>query len=123
MAISVCFHFTLFVAALYISYQGVSGQGLGCATNAATCWTTLTTSGDKEEICKSVETTFNCIENAMKPCGGLSGDILAKAREQVVKYGCSAPGLPAVSLPGSAPGLPAVSALCLLMAALFHMLL
>ncbi|XP_078327148.1 uncharacterized protein LOC111123606 isoform X4 [Crassostrea virginica] len=111
MAISVCFHFTLFVAALYISYQGASGQSHECETKAATCSTSLKISGDKEEICKSVETTFNCIENAYKPCGGLSGDILAKAKEKVAKYGCSAPGLPAVS------------ALCLLMAALFHILL
>ncbi|XP_078327145.1 uncharacterized protein LOC111123606 isoform X1 [Crassostrea virginica] len=63
------------------------------------------------QLSRSVETTFNCIENAYKPCGGLSGDILAKAKEKVAKYGCSAPGLPAVS------------ALCLLMAALFHILL
>ena len=37
---------------------------------------------------RSVETTFNCIENAYKPCGGISGDILAKAKEDLAKYGC-----------------------------------
>ena len=31
---------------------GVSGQGLECATKAVTCVNSLTTSGDKEEICK-----------------------------------------------------------------------
>ncbi|XP_078327149.1 uncharacterized protein LOC111123606 isoform X5 [Crassostrea virginica] len=109
MAISVCFHFTLFVAALYISYQGASGQSHECETKAATCSTSLKISGDKEEICKSVETYFTCIENAIKQCG-LGEDVLAQAREQMAPYGCSASGFPAVS------------ALCLHMAALFHML-
>ncbi|XP_078327146.1 uncharacterized protein LOC111123606 isoform X2 [Crassostrea virginica] len=120
MAISVCFHFTLFVAALYISYQGVSGQVLECGENAVkSCVDSFKIPADGEKICRSVDTYYNCIENFMEQCG-IGEDVMVHFRERFAKYKCSAP---AVSVPGSAPGLPAVSALCLLMTAFFHMLL
>nr|XP_022321748.1 uncharacterized protein LOC111123606 [Crassostrea virginica] len=125
MAVSTRFCFTCVLVAVFsISYQGVSGQVMECAKNAVkSCIDSFRTSGDIEERCKSIETYYNCIETAFMQQCGIGEDVMVHVRELFAKYKCSAPGLHAVSVPGSASGLPAVSALCLLMAALFHMLL
>nr|XP_022320580.1 uncharacterized protein LOC111122862 [Crassostrea virginica] len=81
MAVSTRFYFTCVLVAVFsISYQGVSGQSLDCTTSPVTCLNSLTLSGDKEEICKSVETYFNCLENVIKQCTLVEDDILAYPR-------------------------------------------
>nr|XP_022320786.1 uncharacterized protein LOC111123002 isoform X1 [Crassostrea virginica] len=99
------------LVALFISFQGAFGQSLECSTKLLTCLNGIQAADreDKKDLCKAEDTFFSCVENAIEQCG-LGKDVMDKAKEEMANYKCSAPGLPTVS------------ALCLLMAALFHML-
>ncbi|XP_078327144.1 uncharacterized protein LOC144623052 [Crassostrea virginica] len=120
MAVSTRFYSmcVLLVAVLFISFQGAFGIFEFQCSALSTCRDSMNSQlpadfEDKESLCKAVDTYFRCTENAIEQCKlhRYLKDVMAKSKELVVNYECSAPGLPAVS------------ALCLLMAALFHMLL
>ncbi|XP_048774586.1 uncharacterized protein LOC125679404 [Ostrea edulis] len=106
----------LCMAVLLVSYRGITAQNMQCATKAMSCLTQFQSAitgkdqNDKDALCSGVSNYLTCTENVLKECGSQDNDMLDKARKDMEKYECSGAGLPVISM------------LCLVVAALFHVI-
>ncbi|XP_062574738.1 uncharacterized protein LOC134236576 [Saccostrea cucullata] len=103
-----------FMVIVIIAYNGVAGQAKDAQcflSKSSKCRPATGGGGDKEKMCSGLNNYINCIQNVMKECNVSTGkDMLDQAKKQLKDHGCSGAGLPVVSV------------LCLLVAAVFHLM-